>query len=86
MKTEIGLPYKYSKSVKGYTQLEEVLKNWLKEHKVVHGSRKTWKDFHYRKFYYKKAKKKKLKSEQNVLKTRWPVKICQEQIWKAFIW
>lgn len=58
MKTEIGLPYKYSKSVKGYTQLEEVLKNWLKEHKVVHGSRKTWKDFHYRKFYYKKAKKK----------------------------
>lgn len=58
MKTEIGLPYKYSKSVKGYTQLEEVLKNWLKEHKVVHGSRKTWKDFHYRKFYYKKATKK----------------------------
>ena len=27
MKTEIGLPYKYSKSVKGYTQLDEVLKN-----------------------------------------------------------
>lgn len=27
-----------------------------------------------------KKQKKKLKSEQNVLKTRWPVKICQEQI------
>lgn len=31
-------------------------------------------------FTIKKQQQKNLKSEQNVLKTRWPVKICQEQI------